>query len=357
MSKSVLVAVLLFVATVSTTAAQSETTFSLRPANPDPDLAATQSYFILELAPGATVADELLVLNSGTTPLTLDLYAVDAVTGSTTGAVYTNRGTEISGAGAWLSLPEGPLSVPPNSTTSVPFHVRVPANARPGQFLGGIGAQTLDPGAAQAVGASAHGRQGQFRLTTVTRAIVAVAVTVPGALQRKLSATEVRMLSGPGGARLSVGVRNEGNVMVKPHGHLVLRDPVGAERGRVPLDMDTILPGGSAQFAVPWPKELPAGQYRADLALETSDALPVSAVMSDALVAPEPMRIETNGQALTVELSELEEVIQSGVVAVPGTIRIAPTEAGWPAWLPWVAILGIVVAAGNVALAIRLKRR
>lgn len=353
MIKPLLLALLLLLASAQSVAAQSETSFSLRPANPDRAFAATQAYFIMEVAPGMTKSDELLVLNSGATPLVLDLYAVDAVTGSTTGAVYTNRGTQPHGAGAWVSLPGGPLQVPANSTARVPFEVRAPADARPGQYLGGIGAQTTEPGAAQAVGPSSQGRQGQFRLTTVTRSVVAVAVTVPGALQRKLTATEVRMLSGPGGARLTVGVRNDGNVMVKPHGELVLRDQAGGERGRLPLDMDTILPGGSAQFAVPWPKELPAGQYRADLALETSDALPVSASASDTL-APEPVRIQTTDQALTVSEAQLEEVVQSGVVVPAGTVRVVPADSGWPWWIP---IAGVLVVGANVVLGVMLARR
>ena len=350
--RPLLLALLLLLGTAGSAAAQSETGFSLRPANPDADLPATQAYYILQLPAGGSKSDELLVLNSGSSELTLDVYAVDAVTGATTGAVYTNRGSSPNGAGAWLKLPQGQLRVPANSTARVPFEVRAPEGARPGQYLGGIAAQASGSAPSAPIEPSAGGRQGQFTLTTVTRSVVAVAVTVPGAMERKLSATEVRMLSGAGGARLAVGIRNDGNVMLKPRGQLVLRDRTGAERGRLPLEMDTILPGGSAELTVPWPKELPAGQYRADLALESSDALPGPTSKEDEPAAL-PARVETTDQPLTVERESLQEVSRSGVVALPGTTRLAPAPGGLPWWLPFAAMLVV----GNVALGLFLLRR
>jgi hypothetical protein len=359
--RALLIALPLALATASAASADGEAGFSLRPTSPEPGRPATQAYFIHELAAGGTASDELLVLNSGVTELTLDLYGVDAVTGATTGAVYTNRGAAPSGAGAWLRLPVARLMVPPRSTARVPFEVRAPADARAGQYLGGIAAQPVGGGVAAPVEPSAGARRGQFTLTTETRAVVAVAVTVPGPLERRLSTTEVRVLAGPGGARLAVGVRNDGNVLLKPRGELVLRDAAdgepGALRARLPLEMDTILPGGAAELTVPWPKELPAGPYRAEVALETSDALPAATAASAGAAAPTPMRVEGTTQLLTVA-PPAPEASQSGVVNAPGTVRVVRGDAAsWPWWTPYAAALVAVVVAGNVALALVLLRR
>jgi hypothetical protein len=92
-------------------------------------------------------------------------------------------------------------------------------------------------------------------------------------LNRRLAITGVRPVAGSAGSQLAVAVRNDGNVLLKPLGQLVLRDRDGAERARIPLAMDTILPGTGADVPVPWPADLPPGDYSADVALDTTDSL------------------------------------------------------------------------------------
>src|SRR5206468_924255 len=84
----------------------------------------------------------------------------------------------------------------------------------------------------------------------------------------------VRATSSGGGTQLAVAIRNDGNVLVKPKGTLVVRDSSGVERSQLAVDADTILPGGAAEYAVPWPRELPSGDYTADVVLDATDALP-----------------------------------------------------------------------------------
>jgi hypothetical protein len=200
--------------------------FSLRPANPDPNLPISQAYFVYAIAAGTSRGDEVLAINAGDQPITLDVYAVDALTGATTGAVYANRGTAPTAAGAWVVLPETRVTVPAGSTARVPFDVNVPAGTRPGQYLAGLVAQP-SAGAARPTAAPAS-KAGQFAVTTTARVVVAVAVTVPGELERRISVTGVRATEGVSGTQLAVGIRNDGNVLVKPKGTLILRDRDGA---------------------------------------------------------------------------------------------------------------------------------
>src|SRR5436853_604067 len=82
---------------------------------------------------------------------------------------------------------------------------------------------------------------------------------VPGPVQRKITVTGVRQISGPSGTQLLVGIRNDGNVLVKAVGKLLSKDQAGAERASVPLILDTILSGVTAEFSIAWPTGLPAG--------------------------------------------------------------------------------------------------
>jgi hypothetical protein len=321
-----LLALCLLLAGATVGRAQGGQSFSLRPASSDPSNPTGGAYFVYTVAPGATRSDEVLVLNTGDEPATLDLYAVDALTGATTGAVYANQGSAPTGAGTWIRLPQARVTVPPQSTARVPFDVNVPAGASPGQHLGGLVAQPAAGDAAQPAG-QAVGKGGQFTVTTTTRVVVAVAITVPGPLERKIAVTGVRAQTGASGTQLQVGIRNDGNVLVKPKGRLILRDASAAERLQAPLDMDTILPGGAAEYAVPWPRELPGGDYTAEVVLDATDALPGTAPAAapgpGAGAAARAGHAEFRSQPIPVEPSASPVPTAAPAAAAP-----APASAG-----------------------------
>jgi hypothetical protein len=327
--------------------------FSLRPANPDPAVPASQAYFVHTVAAGAARGDEVLAINAGDQPTALDLYAVDALTGATTGAVYANRDTPPTGAGTWLRLPESRVTVPPRSTARVPFDLTVPAGTPPGQYLAGLVAQpAAAPGTAPT--AALAPETGQFTVTTTTRVVVAVAVTVPGELRRRISVTGVRASTGATGTQLTVGVRNDGNVLVRPQGTLLLRDQAGAERVRLRLDMDTILPGGTAGYAVAWPRELPAGQYGAEVALETTDALAAAAPTH----APGRADFRSGPIEVRVVAADLPTVQPGRSVSVPAPAQPDQrTATAGPPWLP-VAVAGLaLLLLANLAAVLVARRR
>ena len=71
--------------------ARGEASFALKPLKYDPALTATKSYFILDAKPGDVIHDQIRVVNTGGRTGTAYLYAVDATTGQTSGAVYLSR--------------------------------------------------------------------------------------------------------------------------------------------------------------------------------------------------------------------------------------------------------------------------
>src|SRR5437016_2656383 len=94
-------------------------------------------YFVYSLAPGAVQSGGVIISNSGTATGTVKLFAADATTGRTTGTVYlTDRAA--TRVGAWISLSATSLTLKPGQDQTVGFTVRVPANARPGEWVGGV---------------------------------------------------------------------------------------------------------------------------------------------------------------------------------------------------------------------------
>src|SRR5918911_2969537 len=117
-------------------AATRQPVFGLRPAgNPK------RGYFVDPLKPGATRTGAVIVSNSGTAPGTVKLFTADATTGRTTGTVYlTDR--KPTGTGAWITLAAPSVFLRPGQHKQVRFDVRVPAGAKPGEWVGGIAAET-----------------------------------------------------------------------------------------------------------------------------------------------------------------------------------------------------------------------
>src|SRR3954468_510697 len=151
------------------TAATKQPVFGLR-ASGNPKL----GYFVYPLKPGAVRSGAVIVSNSGTAPGTVKLFTTDATTGRTTGTVYlTNR--KARGTGTWITLTRKSLFLRPGQHTVVRFIARAPAGAKPGQWVGGIVAET----SRRVTGAKSKQKASvQIKIRDLT--IVAVQVNVPG---------------------------------------------------------------------------------------------------------------------------------------------------------------------------------
>src|SRR5207302_9244266 len=79
--------------------------------------------------------------NSGPARRTVKLFTADATTGRTTGTVYLTD-QKPTRTGAWVVLSAKSLFLKPGAHKLVPFTVHVPAGTKPGQWVGGIVAET-----------------------------------------------------------------------------------------------------------------------------------------------------------------------------------------------------------------------
>lgn len=94
--------------------------------------------FAYEVDPGETVSDTMIVVNTGTEPLPLTVYAADAFTAPSGEIDVLVTGAASTGAGTWVSVAQTSLELAPGQTADVPFTVTVPADARPGDHSAGI---------------------------------------------------------------------------------------------------------------------------------------------------------------------------------------------------------------------------
>lgn len=88
--------------------------------------------------PGTVISDAMTVVNTGTEPLPLAVYAADAFTASTGEIDVLVDGQPSRDAGTWVSVDATSLSLSPGESAVVPFTIAVPADARPGDHAAGI---------------------------------------------------------------------------------------------------------------------------------------------------------------------------------------------------------------------------
>ncbi|MCZ0989307.1 WxL protein peptidoglycan domain-containing protein [Streptomyces diastatochromogenes] len=214
---------------------------------------AARPYFYLSADPGQTLTDKVAVANKTGKPLTFRLYAADAYNTARDGgfAVRTLK-ERMRGVGAWARPARSRVTVPGHRTVTVPFTLRVPQGAEPGDHPGAIVAldERVDPGSGKlalgvqrAVGARVYLRVGGPTLTGISVEQVHLSQHQP-------------LVPGFGDSTATIGytLRNTGNVTLDPKVELKARGLFG----RTLLDRDLkgipseLLPGQSVRLTETW---------------------------------------------------------------------------------------------------------
>ncbi|KUN05236.1 hypothetical protein AQI95_17325 [Streptomyces yokosukanensis] len=214
---------------------------------------AARPYFYLSADPGQTLTDKVAVQNRTGAPLTFRLYAADAYNTARDGGFAVRTVTErMRGIGAWAKPARSRITVPAHRTVTVPFTLRVPDGAEPGDHPGAIVA--LDEHVAPGSGRVALG---------VQRAVGArVYLRVGGPALPALSVGQVHISHhqplipglGAGTATVSYTLHNTGNVTLDPRVELKVRGLFGRrlldrELTRVPSEL---LPGQRVRLTETW---------------------------------------------------------------------------------------------------------
>jgi hypothetical protein len=226
----------------------------VQPAGKDkPD---ARSWFTYSATPGATLADHLAVHNYGTAPLTLRVYAADAFNTADGGLDVLPSGRRSTAVGAWLSTGAPQLTIPAKGMVIVPFRLAIPANATPGDHVGGLVA---------AVRTTKDGGQGK-KVVVEDRVGVRVYLRVAGQLHGELKVEEFHAgytgtlnPLGHGSVAVNYVIHNVGNLRLS--GHQTIR--VAGWFGQATLasglpEVPELLPGSSLRVSTVVPDVFPA---------------------------------------------------------------------------------------------------
>ncbi|GAA3882980.1 hypothetical protein GCM10023084_39830 [Streptomyces lacrimifluminis] len=214
---------------------------------------AQRPYFYLSADPGTTVQDKVTVSNKTGEPLTFRLYAADAYNTARDGGFAVRTLDEKQrGVGAWARPAKPRVTVPPHKSVTVPFTLRVPEGAEPGDHVGALvalderidaGDGSLALGVQRAVGARVY-------LRVNGPAVSAIAV------ERVRISHHQPLVPGLGDstATISYTLHNTGNVTLDPRVEvraqgLFGRTLLARDLTRIPSEL---LPGQRVRLTEPW---------------------------------------------------------------------------------------------------------
>jgi hypothetical protein len=325
-----IVAVIALTATRAVGSAATAGGIGLAPAHGDPSRPVTEAYFVLDVDPGQSRSDAVLVSNTAGVPTDVLVDAVDGITGVTSGAVYANRADPAHGAGAWITAALSSITIAAASRSTVAFTVRVPVGTAPGDHLAGLAFENAHPSTSR----------GRLAVTTVTRSVIGILVRIPGPSSFHLHIDRAQIQQQPGGSGQSVVVTlgNDGAALGKPALAVSVDGPSGYRRFFY-RQLDTILPGDTIPYPVALPDNLAPGDYR----LEVSGA-------EETL--PSPVTL-TSTVHFAFGVLGAEATRSPTIVASP-----AARWVGVPVWVI-LSLLAATIAGGAAGAAVtwRLARR
>jgi hypothetical protein len=241
-------------ATPTTAAPDPTRTFGVQTATGNaPDRRGRYTY---SATPGASLTDRIAIRNYGNQPLTLRVYASDAFNTPDGGFDLLAAGRRSVDTGAWVKPGVSQVTVPAKGMAIVPFRLAIPANATPGDHVGGIVASL------RTVRTTAGGKKVAFEDRVGAR----VYLRVSGQLRGELRVEDVRArYDGPlnpfghGRVRVTYTIHNTGNLRLS--GHQTIR--VAGWFGQAALatglpEVPELLPGSTLKVDTVVPHVFPA---------------------------------------------------------------------------------------------------
>ncbi|MFC4506038.1 MULTISPECIES: WxL protein peptidoglycan domain-containing protein [Streptomyces] len=213
--------------------------------------------------PGGKVEDGLVVVNHGTTPLDLAVYAADAFTNDAGRLDLRTKDTASTDVGTWVHADRSRLRLQPGQSVEVPLTITVPDDATPGDHMGGIVTSLTRTDEAKGIDVD-------------RRLAIRIHLRVGGDVRPSLSVEDLKVHYsgtsdpfGKGDATVTYTIHNTGNSILAARQSASVSGPFGrwqARSGQVD-DSPHLLPGETWKVIVPVHGVTPALQLTGTVTL------------------------------------------------------------------------------------------
>jgi hypothetical protein len=236
-----------------------------------------------------------------------------------------------AGAGCWITGLPGQLAVAANEHQDVSFTVQVPPDARPGQYLAGVGVAGVAP-SSTATSRSTKGRSAESHIDR--QVVVGVEVTVGSGYADvlripKVTSTTIGRVPG-----VVIDESNVGSTIEHPAGAVTIGK--GSTARSFDSVSGTVLAGGQAGLRVPTPGVHP-GSYPASAYLRYDSGRKIARWTGMVTIAP---------------------VKPSKSISVPSRGRVVVVSSGLSPWLiGLIAMVGLLLLAACLLMLRTLRTR
>jgi hypothetical protein len=230
--------------------------------------------FELFANPGDIVTERLKITNNSGVVSNYSILVEDfGSTGEEGQVVLEEQGADSKYSLAqWIEPEATEIVLEPNEEKNLTFNINVPRDAEPGGHYASILLQSAtDPNLPQEGGAAAAVSQriGSLVLLRVSGNITETA---------NIETFEAPARSQSGPVDLTLRIKNDGNVHVRPKGTIIITNFLGQKVDELPLEGANVLPGATRKMDTTWEKDNLMGSYKATLvATYGQQSLPLTA--------------------------------------------------------------------------------
>lgn len=260
--------------TSAASAAGDEFTWAVQPSSPQGP--GGRDYFVLSATPGQEMIDYVGISNVSSKDIEFKVYATDAFT-TKDGAFSLLAGDAApTDVGLWVGFDSDRYTVPAGKRLDIPFRITVPADAAPGDHIGGVVA---------AVAATETSGDGSQQLTVDRRVGARIYLRVAGPALPSLKIKSIHVgysgsLNPFGPATVTYEVTNDGNVRLEGVANVRVVGPFGTKLGEAKeRQIGELLPRSSVTVTETIPNVFAAGRISAQVSLEPVDVTDSTAAL------------------------------------------------------------------------------
>lgn len=207
--------------------------------NPNP-YEGNYSWFVYTEEAGRTIKDIATIKNFSSEPTDVEIYAVDAKSSETGSFILSFLEDEQQGIGAWTTVESRSLTIPPFDVQDIPFEINIPADAPPGQYLGGI---VIENGKSDSSDQTSGNDQSGTSIAVKTRIGSRVYLTIPGEIKEDLKFNEIKVHESlTGNTKFEMTLTNNGNISYEPKAIIDVYDQTGKLYETIEKELGTIAP-------------------------------------------------------------------------------------------------------------------
>lgn len=218
-------------------------------------LAVTPPSFEIAGNPGATITNTVRLENMKSTPVRLAVDRRNFAAIGEDGAIGLTEDTDTFSLASWITVDPADVVIPPKSTRTFTFSIKVPLNAEPGGHFGSLIFRSITDDTLTGSGASVAQEIGSLILLKLA------GDTKEGAHNESFTTTKSLYEYGP--VQFDSRVKNLGNVHLKPYGNITITNMLGQKVATIEYDAKNVLPGAIRKISAEWPTKWRFGRYNA----------------------------------------------------------------------------------------------